>query len=79
MTVEQDTRETALAAADVQHALAGQVAKVLENQLDVIDARVDRGREVLFVLRGLVKRGADAFLQIRSQPLGLRLPPQQPV
>ena len=42
-------RETPLAASHVQYALAVQIAKVFENQLDVINARIDGRRKILFI------------------------------
>src|ERR1051326_7775302 len=45
----EDARKAALAAAYVEGALARQVAEVLEQQLDVIDTRIDGGRKMLFV------------------------------
>ena len=63
----EDAREAALAAADVEHALAAQIAQVLADQFDVIDARIDGGRKVLFVARGLVERGLDAGAQLGGE------------
>jgi hypothetical protein len=51
----QHARESALAAAHVQHALAAQLAQMIPDQLHVVDPRIDGGREVLFVARGFVE------------------------
>ena len=63
----KDAREAALAAADVEDAPAGQIAEVIANQLDVIDARIDGGGKVLFVARGFVERGLDAGAQLGGE------------
>jgi len=55
----EDARETALAAAHVQHAPAGKIAEMLLDQLDVIDAGIDGGGEMLLVVRGLLEGVAD--------------------
>ena len=48
-----------LAAADVGDALERSLADVFEHQLDVIDARIDGGWVVFFVVGGLVEERAD--------------------
>src|ERR1035437_7036916 len=63
----EDARETALAAAHVQHPPAGQIAQMIVDQLDVIDARIDGRRKVLLVARGFVERGLDAGAQLRGE------------
>jgi hypothetical protein len=47
--------------------LPGQRAQVLADQLDVINARIDGGREMLFIARRLVERGANARAQLGSE------------
>jgi hypothetical protein len=47
--------EAAFSAADIEHALAAESAQVLAAQLHVVNARVDGGREMLFVRRRLVE------------------------
>ena len=49
-----------LSAAHIEHALAAESAPVLANQLHVVNARVEGGREMLFVTRGLVQGRPDA-------------------
>ncbi len=66
----EDAGEAALAAADVEDAAARQVAEEFEDELDVVDAGIDGGGEVLLVARGFLEGSADAAAQIRRQ-LGL--------
>src|SRR5206468_13131466 len=68
MALLQHAREPALAAADVQHALAGEIAEILQDQLYVKNARVNRGGKVFFVARGLIEGRADAVPQFRREP-----------
>ena len=68
----EDAREAAFAAADVEHAFAGEIAEVLADQLDVIDPRIDGGGEMLFVARGFVERRLDAGAQLGGELRGRR-------
>jgi len=77
MALGEHAGEPALAAAGVENALPGQVAEELQDQLDVVDARVDGGGEMLLVARGLLEGVADPPAQIRAQGLGLFLPPKE--
>src|SRR5256885_1538732 len=56
----EDAGEAAFAAADVEDAAPGEIAEVISNQFDVVNAGVDRGREMLLIGGGFVERGLDA-------------------
>ena len=60
----EDAREAAFAAAHIEHALAAQFAQMLADQFDMINARVDGGREMLFIARGFVEGGLNARAQL---------------
>ena len=49
ITLGQHAREPALAASHIQHALAVEVAEIIQDKLDVVNPRIDGGREILFV------------------------------
>jgi len=51
--------EASLAAANVGDALAREIAKMIEHQLDVQNARVDGRRVMLLIARGIVEESAD--------------------
>ena len=53
--LQQGAGEAAFSAAHIEHALAAESAPVLANQLHAVNARVEGGREMLFVTRGLVE------------------------
>ena len=63
----KDAGEAAFAAADIEHALAAQVAEVVADQLDVVDAGIDGGGEMLLVGGGLVEGGLDAGAQLGGE------------
>src|ERR1022692_4956640 len=63
----EHAREATLAAAHVQHAAAGEIAQMIADQLDVIDARIDGGGKMLLVARGFVERGLNAGAQLRGE------------
>lgn len=67
----EDARESALTAAGVENTTMVAVAKVAENELNVIDTRIDGGRKMLFVAGRFVEGLADASLELRSQFHGL--------
>ena len=60
----KDAREAPLAAADIQHPAAGQVAQMFANQFNVVNAGIDRGGKMLLVARGFVERGLYAGAQL---------------
>jgi len=64
MTILEHAREPALPASHVQNSPAGQIAEVIENQLDVVNAGIDGGREI-FLVRGGVVEVLDDFLKRR--------------
>src|SRR5206468_3629813 len=64
----EDAGEATLPAADIERALSGEIAQMIEQQLDVIDPRVDSAREVLLISRRLVERLPDTLFQLRRQP-----------
>ncbi len=68
--VMEDSGEAAFAAAVVQNSAAGLDSEPIQNQLNVINARVNGGREVLFVGGSLIEGTAD--LAKGSVPFRLR-------
>src|SRR5215831_11569937 len=69
----EDAQEAALAAADIEHALAAQISQVLADQLDVVNAGIDGGWKMLFVARRLVERRLNAGAQLGGEPRAFRL------
>src|SRR5262249_39227157 len=62
--VVEDTDKASLPAADIEDALACQVTEKIEDQLDVVDARIDGGWEMLFVGGVAVEGGADLVVHL---------------
>lgn len=56
---EEDTVEAAFAGTDVEDAAMVEVAEGIEQKLDVVDARVDGGGEVLLIACGFIEGTAD--------------------
>ena len=63
----EDAGEAALAATYVEDALAGERAEVLADELDVVNARVDGGGEMLLIGGGPVEGRLNARAQLGSE------------
>ena len=59
-----------------QFARTGNLAQMFEQSLDVVDARIDGGRKMLFVRGGGLERSADGGGQFRAEGAGPPAAPQ---
>ena len=77
--IPQHPREPALAAPDVQHLFIGQVAEILYDHADMLYARIDGRREVLFIPGSLIETLANLAPKLRaeSRRSGLKQPMPQ--
>src|SRR5436190_5545179 len=63
----EHARESALAAAYVQNAASAKIPQVLADQLDMVNTRINGGRKMFFVARGLVEGGLNLCAQLRRE------------
>ncbi len=63
----EDAGEAAFAAADVEDAAAAEISQVVADELDVIDAWVDGGREMLLVRGGGIEGRLDAGAELGGE------------
>ena len=75
-TLGEHARKAPLAASGIQNTLAAQIAEVFENQLNVIDPRIDGRWKILFIGRCFIEV-LDDIAQWNRRRLWL-LPEHQP-